>query len=201
MQPNTGNRFDSPTGSYGVRYFSTTLDGCFGETLARFRADPKLAELIGDEWEERGWMNVGDIPADWRQRRTAGHVRFPNTGSNTRYPYGVQFLDIEAVETREALRKDFAPLLAIYGYDDLDVPVVRGHDRRITRYISQWAYERTEDDAPLYAGIRYLSRLNSEWQCWPVYDNVNLEVLARRPILVDDEALQRIAGLYSLTPY
>jgi hypothetical protein len=42
-QPNTGNRFDSPTGAYGVRYFATELDGCYGETLARFRADKKLA--------------------------------------------------------------------------------------------------------------------------------------------------------------
>jgi hypothetical protein len=43
-KPNTGNRFDSPTGAYGVRYFASDLDGCYGETLARFRADKKLAK-------------------------------------------------------------------------------------------------------------------------------------------------------------
>lgn len=199
-QPNTGNRFDSPTAEYGVRYFATTLDGCYGETLARFRADTKLRSVIGDEWHQLGFMNLGDIPADWRQRRIAVHVRLPKGESSTLA--GSRFLDIESVQTREALLPDFEPLLRFYGYEDLDVPVVRGHDRRITRYMSQWTYER-EDQAgqPLYDGIRYLSRLNSDWECWAVFDRVVIEELTRRPILRGDEALQRIASLYSLTIY
>jgi hypothetical protein len=48
-KPNTGNRFDSPTGEYGVRYFATTLDACYGETLARFRADKKLVKVMTGE--------------------------------------------------------------------------------------------------------------------------------------------------------
>ena len=148
-KPNTGNRFDSPTGAYGVRYFATELDGCYGETPARFRADKKLAKVIGDEWSELGFMSVGDIPADWRQRRGAVRVRFPDDGANVAFSAGVQFLDIESVHTREALLPDFEPLLKFYGYPDLDVAVVRGHDRRITRYISQWTYEQQdEDDRP-----------------------------------------------------
>ncbi len=35
-QPTTGNRFDSPTGAYRALYFATQLEGCYGETLARF---------------------------------------------------------------------------------------------------------------------------------------------------------------------
>jgi len=201
-QPNTGNRFDSPTGAYGVRYFATDLDGCYGETLARFRADKKLAKVVGGEWSELGFMNVGDIPADWRQRRGAVRVRFPADGANASFTAGVRFLDIESVNTREALLPDFEPLLKYYGYSDLDVPVVRGHDRRITRYISQWTYEqRDEDERPMYAGIRYLSRLNSDWECWAVFDHVAIEELTRHAILPQDEALTRIAKLYGLTVY
>jgi len=197
----TGNRFDSPTGEYGVRYFASTLDGCFGETLARFRADQDLAKLIGTEWSERGFMNVGDIPADWRQRRTAIQVTFPED-QTTPFASGVRFLDIESIETREAIRPDFEPLLAFYGYPDLDVPVVRGHDRRVTRYISQWAFEQRDDKgSPLYAGIRYLSRLDSKWELWAVFDDVDLEVKTRRPILPRDLALVRVAKIYGLTPY
>jgi hypothetical protein len=199
-EPGTGNRFDSPTGEYGVRYFATKLEGCYGETLARFRADERLANLIGKEWEERGFMSVGDIPADWRQRRTAVNVRFPNA-LNPRFPRGVQFLDIEAVETREAMREDFEPLLAHYHYPDLDMPLVQGRDRRITRYISQWAWEKRSDESRLYAGIRYLSRLNNKWECWAVFDEVEMEELNRRPILTTDSALQKIAKLYGLTPH
>lgn len=165
-KPGTGNRFDSPAGSYGVRYFATTLDGCFGEILARFRADPLLAEVIGSEWREKGFMDVGDIPADWRQRRTAVRAAFLPGGRNAKFPDGIKFLDIESVETREAMRPDFEELLAYYKYPDLDIPVVRGRDRRMTRYISQWTFEQTDERGqPLYAGIRYLSRLNSDWEC------------------------------------
>jgi hypothetical protein len=201
-KPGTGNRFDSPTGGYGVRSVGTNLEGCFGETLARFRPDPVLSKVIGNEWGEMGVMDVGDIPADWRQRRTAVRVGFPEGGQNAKFPAGVRFLDIESVETREAMRDDFAELLAYYHYPDLDVALVRGRDRRVTRYIGQWVFERmNESGQPLYAGIRYLSRLNTDWECWAVFEDVEMEELERRPIRREDASYQRIAKLYGLNPH
>jgi hypothetical protein len=198
-QPATGNRFDSPTGTYRTLYFATTLDGCFGETLARFRPDPKIAALIGDEWAQLGFMRVGDIPADWRQRRMAVHVRFAAQGA---FAGGLQFLDIEALETRERLRTELGSLLAFYGHEDLDVATVRGQDRRITRWIGQWAYDqRNEDGSVRFAGIRYLSRLNTEWECWAVFHDVSITEISRRPILHTDEALLRTARRYGLTAH
>jgi RES domain len=38
-----GNRFDDPDATYRVLYASSQRLGCFLETLARFRIDPKLA--------------------------------------------------------------------------------------------------------------------------------------------------------------
>ncbi len=55
----TGNRFDSPTGDYRVCYFATTLDGCFGETLSRFRPDPGLSSIA----DEEEFMALGEVPA------------------------------------------------------------------------------------------------------------------------------------------
>lgn len=52
--PRAGNRFDSPLGAYRVLYLSSQLEGCFGETLSRFRPDPRLVELVRDEWGEQG---------------------------------------------------------------------------------------------------------------------------------------------------
>jgi hypothetical protein len=145
-------------------------------------------------------MAIGDIPADWRVRRLAVRVSFND--EEGRFPHGVQFVDVESAETREALRPELAALLAFYGYDDLDVPMVRGRDRRVTRWISQWAYEATGDDGrPLYAGIRYVSRLNSDWTCWAVFDDVSIDELTRRPILVTDPDYRAVATLYGLTPY
>lgn len=190
----TGNRFDSPTGDYRVCYFATTLDGCYGETLSRFRPDPGLS-AIADEEE---FMALGEVPADWRHRRLA--VRVVPTPSET-VP-AIRLLDVESAETRSVLREELGELLAFYGYSDLDVPTVRGGDRRITRWIGRWAYEqRDANDRMKFAGIRYLSRLSSEWECWAIFENVALDEQERRPIPRDDEALLRITDLYGLTVF
>jgi hypothetical protein len=189
-----GNRFDSPTQDYRVCYFATTLDGCFGETLARFRPSPALSEIA----QEAGFMASGEVPADWRHRRLA--VRVAPLPSD-RLP-AVRFLDVEATHTRAVLRAELGDLLAYYGYTDLDVPTVRGADRRVTRWIGRWAYQQRDDeDRPVFAGIRYLSRLSSDWECWALFEDVLLEEQERRPILRDDEALSRVAELYGLTVF
>ena len=43
--PSVGNRFDSPLGNYSVLYFGTSLEVCFGETLAAFGLTPPSATL------------------------------------------------------------------------------------------------------------------------------------------------------------
>lgn len=198
-KPFTGNRFDSPTGAFRVLYFATELGGCYGETLGRFRPDTSLLSLLKDEWEERGWMSVGDVPAAWRQRRLAVNVELRSTG---RFANGVRFLDVEAAPTREILKRELADVLAYWGHGDLDVSTVRSGDRRATRIISQWAYDQAEDDgSPTYAGIRYLSRLNSAWECWAVFEDVEITEISRRSVLSTDTALRRVADLYSLTVY
>ena len=188
----TGNRFDSPTRDYRVCYFATQLDGCFGETLARFRPDPKLIAASTEE----GFMLSGEVPADWRHRRLAVRVRPVENGST------VRFLNVETLDTRQVLRSELAELLAFHGYKDLDVSVVRGGDRRITRWIGRWAFlQRDDDGAPTYAGVRYLSRLSTSWECWAVFNRVKLEEQERRPILRGDDSLARIASAYGLTVF
>jgi len=198
--PTTGNRFDSPLGTYRVLYFASTLDGCFGETLARFRPDVEVLAVIRDEWEEKGFMAHGEVPRDWRQRRIA--VRVGLAADAHRFPRGIQFVDVNSGATREALRVELAEMLTYFGYRDLDAATVHTHDRRVTRYIGQWAYDATDEDGrPLYAGIRYSSRLDSDWECWAVFDDVSIVEQARQPILAGDPALQRVADRYNLRVY
>lgn len=42
------------------------------------------------------------------------------------------------------------------------------------------------DDRLKYGGIRYLTRLSSEWECWAPFEDVALEEQERRPITRDD---------------
>lgn len=154
----SGNRFDSPSGSFGVLYFGSSLEGCYGETLARFRPSPAVIAAVGDEWANLNFMDFGAVPAEWRQRRSAVKVTLP--------PESI-FLDVEAAETQQYLRDELAGGLAALGHSDLDVSTVRGPDRRVTRMIAEWtAVQSDEDGNPYYAGM--LSRLNTEWECWAV---------------------------------
>ncbi len=186
----SGNRFD--TGKFGVLYFASTLEACFGETLARFRPSPKLIALIADEWHELGFMKVGAVPADWRFRRTAVKVLLPEN---------LPYLDVESPETHQYLRSTLALGLSSLGYDDLDVATVRGKDRRVTRLISEWAYRATvgeDDSTPMYAGLRYLSRLHNAWECWAVFHDIDLKVVDTRPINLEMPELKAVAKLFEL---
>ncbi|MDX6438714.1 MAG: hypothetical protein QOF45_1297 [Gaiellaceae bacterium] len=92
-----------------------------------------------------------------------------------------------------------AAIIAHYGGDDLDVATVRSGDRRITRWISFWAYSQLNvDGAPRYAGIRYLSRLNSDWECWAVFDHVPTTELERRAIPETMPEMKEIAKVFKL---
>jgi hypothetical protein len=189
--PHAGNRFDSPTENFRVCYFATDLEACFGETLSRFRPDPALIAAA----DEEGFMPAGEVPADWRNQRIAVQVEFVPSGLLPE----LRFLDVEVLRTRRELRTELASLLAYYGYRDLDVPTVRGGDRRITRWIGKWAFEQRDGNGlPVFAGVRYLSRLNTDWECWAVFHDVEIKEIAREPIEREHPALKTIARHFDL---
>lgn len=85
------------------------------------------------------------------------------------------------------------------GADHLDVGHVRGPDSLLTRAIAAWVYAQTDEEgAPLYSGLRYLSR-TGDFECWAIYDGTSvLEVAPAGELSLRDEALQRVARVYSL---
>lgn len=187
-----GNRFDSPTEDFRTCYFATLPKACFGETLSRFRPNPALAEAA----EEEGFMGIGQVPADWRHQRVLIRVELKPTAARP----SLCFLDIEARRTRDHLRKVLGPVLAFYELDDLDVAAVRGADRRITRWIAKWAHDAMDAGGEkIFAGIRFLSRLDTRWECWAVFDDVGLVETEREPISRQHPALRTIASSYELT--
>ena len=183
-----GNRFDIP--GVGVIYFATKLEACFGETLARLRPKPDLAALVQDEWAAASYLRPGFVPRSWRLRRTAIKVKVEG-----RHP----FLDVTTAPTCQVLRSELARGLAALGYDDLDLGLIEGPDRRVTRLIAEWAYLQEDTDGDyLFAGIRYTSRLNHDWHCWAVFPDVELEQLEARPVEHEAPELLVIAELFGL---
>ena len=68
----SGTVLTAPDATYRVLYASSQKLGCFLETLARFRLDPKLmaelAEIDGDD----DHFPLGEVPVEWVQRRILG---------------------------------------------------------------------------------------------------------------------------------
>lgn len=185
-----GNRFDSFAGDFATVYAGTTLEGCYAEVLARHRPKPSLADLVHEEWDERGWTRVGNLPAAWRQQRVAVRLTVA-----ARQP----FLDVEHADTLAHLGRELAPALAYLEVDELDVSVIRGPNRHVTRMISQWAYRQADEHGMAsYAGIRYLSRVDSEQELWAIFDDVPVNIVERKPILLQDPELQEVAKRYGL---
>jgi hypothetical protein len=189
--PSRANRFDPLMMSYGVLYFGTDLETCFGETLARFRPSLKMLALVEDEWQALGFMAVGSVAADWRQRRTVVHVRLARD---------LVFVDVESPVTHQFLRRELALGLSSIGLSDLDVSTVRGPDRRVTQMISEWAYMASSGEEPSYGGVRYESRIRSGWECWALFEDeeLEIEVLETRPITPDIPEMQTVAKLFEL---
>jgi len=165
------------------------LEACFGETLNRYRKDPALA-FLNDEWETLGFMAQGSVPADWRTRRTIVQVTLDADA---------KFFDIESPANHLLIEQELGSLLTILGVDRVDVAVLRGADRRVTRFVSEWIWGQTDMSGdPLFDGIRYLSRSNTDWECWAVYDDVVIAESERLPILKDNVDLLNVASLYDL---
>lgn len=186
-----GNRFDVV--GVGVTSFATELEGCFAETLARFRVPPGNRTLLQDdpEWRERHFMEPGSVPADWRHRRIAVRVTLDR-------PYAL--IDVDTLETHVVLDGLLASKLGELGIDQLDVGVVRGRDRRVTRLLAAFAAAPDPSSNERFAGIRYVSRLGT-WECWAVFEWVRPVLEERLPITADLPALQSVAKLFGLRIY
>jgi hypothetical protein len=141
-------------------------------------------------------MGIGQVPADWRHQRVLLRAEVE---ANQMRP-NLMFLDVEARNTREHLRNALGSILAFYEIGELDVATVRGADRRITRWIAKWAYDARDDNGDRrFAGIRYLSRLDTAWECWAIFDETEIVELERQTIAQQHEDLQAVARSFGLT--
>lgn len=185
--PFSGNRYDVSGG--GVLYCATDLEGCYAETLARYRPSPRIIAALGLHTD--GYMNVGSVPADWRLRRVKTRVICQEP---------LPFVDVEDPRTLatlgELLAKDLA---ALDIQQPLDVSLMRGRNRLVPRLVSRWAYvQQNEDGTPRYSGIRYESKLGG-WECWAIFDGTRLGQAGEMAVSLEDPELVSVAAMYKLT--
>lgn len=155
---NAGNRFDVLAD--GVPYAATTPKGAYVETLQGFR--PTTATRLAARNAQARFMTAGAVPRDWRLNRRMARLTLESPAP---------FLDVENSDTWPLLEEELAAELAQLGITNLDVSVIRGHRRTVTRLIARWAYLADDPDTgdPSYGGIRYLSKLG-EHECWAIFD-------------------------------
>ncbi|MHA7655157.1 RES family NAD+ phosphorylase [Mycobacterium sp. ML2] len=171
----------------GVIYCGTNVKGCFAETVARFRPTPKMRELL--DQEDAGFVTCGGVPQDWRAQRTIVAASIADA---------LPFLDIDHPVTHEYLNARMAGELADLGVETLDVGNVRGANRLITRAASSWAYWAEDADGPKYSGIRYMSRVLPDEECWAVFQETPIVEVSRRAIEINDPDLKAIADMWGL---
>jgi len=176
---------------------ASSLEGALGETLARLRPHPAMLGVIEDDWDRPEFMDIGAVAASWREVRIAVQATLD---LEVVLDPGSAFLDVEAIETHQVLRRELGPRILELGHTDLDVGLVRGADRRVTRDISQWAYRQVDSKTGLsrFAGVRYCSRLNSTWECWAIFEDVPLAEVSRQAITLRMPELDCVATAFGL---
>lgn len=184
-QPRGGNRFDVPGG--GVMYFASQPEGCYAETLARFRPSPAVRAAVKNE--DPSFMVCGGVPADWRMQRLLVTAKTPTA---------LPFLDVEAPETHEHLMTVMADRLVDLNETTLDVAALRGPNRLLTRAVASWAYSAVDEDGEYrFSGLRYISRLGDH-ECWAVFSDTTVVETARTPVLAQDRSLRQVANAFHL---
>ena len=127
-----GNRFDDPEGMYRVLYASSQRLGCFLETLARFRGDPKLMAELAEIGGEDDYSPLGQVPLEWIEKRIMGAATADG-----------EYADICSSEWISRLRIVLARDLESFGLDDLDASVLQmTAPRKLTQLASRIRLQR-----------------------------------------------------------
>ena len=136
-------------------------------------------------------MIHGGIPAAWREIRSIFLI-----GCVEPLP----FLDLEDPGTLSFLDHELANVLSeIEVNSPLDISLIRGNNRRLTRAISTWTANQMDKDGEfLYSGIRYKSRLG-DWECWAIFDETEVKIMRTQEIKRSNPDLLAVANLYQLT--
>lgn len=177
-----GNRFDDPEGMYRVLYASSQRVGCFLETLARFRVDPKVMAELAEIEGENDYCPLGEVPLEWVKKRVMGVATAAG-----------EYADICSSEWVSRLRIVLAGHLKRFGLDDLDASVLQmTAPRKLTQLVSRIVFSEG------LSGIYYRSKYGHDVENWALFEPFHINVKDSESIQSDDPDLQRALKLHSL---
>lgn len=195
------NRWDSPDGSFRVRYLASTLRGCFVELMSRFRDDPAtealLAAVEGIDGVPGPDHAKVDGVAEWLEQQRVGTAIVDGSPL---------IVDIDRAEFLTELNKhhrvrqalDASPLSAPNKPAELDFAVIR-LTAPLGRPITQAVSAAIREDYPGVGGLRYASRLDTTEECWALYEETPVIFESVAPLSPADvehaQAVRSAAGL------
>lgn len=199
------NRFDDPRGRVGLSeanrfrmfYCATERVAAFAETLADFQMGLQdLGVLINTKVSNPSPVLQGTIrPGLFSAKRIADTELNPN----------LRFVDLDSVQTLQTLR--CVPRLARtakrLGLDDIDRSTIALADRyrRLTQEIACFLYGVGDENGNSFDGLRYVSRLGGEWECWALFDkrvHGKMEPSTPREISLNDTDLVKALDLLNI---
>jgi len=177
-----GNRFDDPEGTYRVLYASSQRLGCFLETLARFRVDPKLLTELAEIEGEDDFVPIGEVPQEWIEKRMIGVATA-----------GGEYADVCSSEWISRLRIVLASHLGRFGMDDFDASTLQmTGPRHFTQLVSRVVFSEG------FAGIYYRSKYGHDIENWALFEPFQINVRNSASIRPEDPDLDRALGLHGL---
>lgn len=204
------SRFDDPAGQYKVRYAGQTLRGALLEVLsASFRvrqsvedriaaitnAEPEPGDLA-DLDEVKEVEGPGQVPERWLAAQSAARFIASEPG---RFVNVLDARFLAEYSSRPRIRRAIDRHLGqLYDLDAGTILLNLEHGRPVTQAVSAELW--SEDDS--WSGLRYLSRLDLDEECWAVFDRTRVEFEAAQPLSPSyprhREALQSAASLLHL---
>lgn len=210
-----GGRFDDPRGQNGrapedrfrVIYCATERVCALAETLSSHRTPIRLLQNLISETSDddeapdeslEGTYDPDDftrgiITYDWRNERQIGHTILDSS---------LRFADITTVSSFGHLRHALADVATELNFEDIDLSSLTSGQRQLTQQCARHIYELVGDNGvPLFAGIRFLSHLDAQWECWAIFNDriSHVEQSTEKTIYPDDTDLLRVAHFFDLT--
>ncbi len=205
-------RFDDPGKLTGIAesqrfriiYCASQRTGAFAETIVRFRLTLDALSKLQEVSQSKHCPFVshtlfdpddparGIVTATWRLRRRIGSALLDQS---------LRFVDIASPQTMNHLRSVLAPAASSLGFQDVDLSTMTGYHRLFTQLCARYVYERRDErGAPVFAGIRYVSRLNPNWECWAIFDTRMVhQPRDAEAIETDDPDLVEVGALFGLS--